>query len=277
MKFCNYLYLQLFLAFTFCNAHNNVIFIIDTDLFIEENRSRTAWDVGPSKFFTGFYNPAKIINNYFASLDQIVSQNRNSPTVIKYGLTLPQLIKNWLSNTISADQARIFAHDELKKLEKRTGNSTKLYRAIADHMFTPHRYAKVRDCNKEGFKLVKSIHDQRDMYGNRKYKICGFTNQNAESYRELCNNREIKAALDLCDEVFVSGNLHMLKPDPAFFDYVFKKLDIKDNDLVIYIDIEISFIIVANSLGKKNLHCIHCKDYNLKTVYNDLRNLGVIL
>lgn len=267
---------HLFLATFFISTIHGITIIVDTDLFIEEIRSRTAWDIGAFNLIRGFSNPMKIINNYFDALNKITPSNPNSPLIVKFGVTLPQHIKNWLSNSISADQARTFAHSELKKLEKSTGHSTKLYRAIADHTFTPERYAKVRDCNKEGYKLLKMIYDQRDAQGNRKHKICGFTNQNAESFNALCKNKEIKAALDLLDDILTSGDAHMLKPDPAFFELAFKRFGIKEDELFIYLDIEITFIIVANSLGKKNLHCIHCKDYNFKPVLQEFKRLGIV-
>jgi hypothetical protein len=271
----NFFFFQFFLTAFFYHSVSSVSILIDSDFFIKEVRRRTVWDIGPSNLM-GFYNPTKVTNNYFAALDHILPHNNSFPIVVKEGLTMPQIIINWLCDVQSADQIRALVISELKKIETTTGQSTKLSQAIAEHMFTPHRYAKVRECDHEAVKILKRICAQKDHYGNPKHKVFFVTNQNGPTQQELCKNKEIKAVFDMGHGTIISGDAHMLKPDPAFFEYAFKQCGIDDAQLWLYIDIEINFIIAAQKLGKKNLHCIHCKDYNYKFITHELKRLGII-
>ncbi len=264
--------LPFFLCFFF-NSTFAVTIIIDLeDFLMKEVRTRTVWDVGPSHFL-GFFDPTQIINNYFATLDCVYPQRDESFPVIKDGLLLPQIIKDWLSNRYSADVCKTMIIDALKKYEATTGIKTGVYRAIAEHVFTPVRYAKVRDYEPDGLKILKRLHAQKDLNGNRKHKIYILSNQNAESFAELSKNKHIQEALSFCDGVIISGNAHKLMPEPGLFNYAFSMWNIDDHTLVIYISAEITYVTAVRNLGKKNIYCIHHQSF--KSVMAELKQLTV--
>lgn len=248
-----------------------IIFDIE-DFMVVENRASVAWDLGFGIFnFISFDSSAKIIDKYFEHLRRVLPYRADALPVIRDGRRLPQIITDWLSNTQTADQARAAARAGLKNLKKRYGSNTSRSQAIAEHVFTPHRYAKTMNLVSGGFEIVQQCARIPHI------KVCMMSNQNLETYREFCSHKEIRPALNFFkDNSVISGEVHMLKPDPAFFEYAFKKFNCDPNvQKVIYIDNEITNITAVQKLSKKNLHCIYCKDLNFKQIRSELRNLGV--
>ena len=272
---------KLFLLFTFLgltpfNSLFSASIIFDiTGFIIKENVGSVLWDIGPTKVI-GLYNPLKITEDYFSALNQIAPHRSDSYKLINDNLVLPQVINDWLSNNKSSQEIKDFVVNELKKLEPLLGKKANLFKSIAEHMFTPSRYTKAMDHMTDGIKILKKCCQQKDASGKRKHKVFLLSNQNSETYKEFFKIKKIKAALELFDDYVISGDAHMLKPDPAFYEYAFKKFGINpDNEVTIYIDYEATNITAARNLGKKQLQCIYCKDYDFKPVVTELRRFGI--
>ena len=246
------------------------------DWIIHKDTKMEFWEVGPSNFF-GWYNPARIKEDYFKHLDLVMPHRPDCPIIIRDGCVLPQIICDWLTNKQPAHEIKATALNGLKNLAKNSGKKTKISQAIADYVFSPDRYARTMVVEKKGKELLKRCCEKRDASGKKANRVFLITNWNAESFALLYNNPEIREILSWFDGIMYSGKEHMAQPDPLYFEHAFKEFGIDPNQQpVLYLNSEITNITAAQKLGKKLLSCIHCKDLNFRHIENELKRFNAL-
>ena len=233
------------------------------NIFIREDRKKTIWEVGPSNFI-GWYNPATIQEDYFKLLDSMLPYQPGEIKNIRDGYVIPKIINDWLTNKQTPEQIRSFVIQKLKEVSTMQGRSTKIPQGIANCVFTPARYASTMVVQKKAVDILKKCREKG-------HKLCLLTNWNTESFNCLMQNHEIKSMLSLFDFILISGNAHMFKPDPKFFEYAFSYFNVDFTQPVYYLDSEINNINVVQSLCKPNLTCIYCKNSDITSIDNEFR------
>ncbi len=233
------------------------------------------WEIGPWNFF-GLYNFSTIQRDYFTFLDSVESRNPNIPQAMHDNRPLPQIMHDWLSGNCS--NAQILAKINNKLLERIIPKrNRKLFKAIATYMFTPARFAKTIVPIKSGKKLFQKCRNAKNPDGSFKHKIYILSNWDAESFPYLLHTKEIREIITQADGVIISGSIHMLKPDPLMYQTAFEKFGIDpDNELTLYIDDEKINIESAQSLGKKKLLCLQCKNNHFSLIKKTFKQLLII-
>lgn len=243
------------------------------DILMYQDSKKRLWEVGPTNFI-GWYNPITVKEDYFKVLDQLMAHRLGAPINIRDGYVLPQIINDWLTNTQSAQEIKNFVLNRLKDMAKNQGKNTKIAQAIADFVFSPERYARTMVVQHKGKSILKRCCTKKDRSGKKANKVLLLTNWNKESFACALQNHAIRDLISYFDDRLISGDAHMGKPDPAFFELALKKFGIVPGERAIYIDSEINNIKVIQSLNIPNLYCIHCKDFDFKHLEKELIRLG---
>ncbi|MFX1410482.1 MAG: HAD family hydrolase [Promethearchaeota archaeon] len=111
--------------------------------------------------------------------------------------------------------------------------------------------------------LIKKIKDQNNI------RILCLSNVNASHWQHLLEkNKEI---VEYFDELILSFEVHMTKPDPRLFELAIQKASCKPEEIV-FIDDGLNNIRSARELGIKGI-----KFTNLENLVNELRNLKIHL
>lgn len=256
----------------------NLIFDLG-GVLLEKSSLQSMRSIGLTHFI-GPFNVFDIERKLFSHLHKLKPLTPNSyHAYYKNTYPLPQIFCDWLAGFISSKDLltlinNYFNHQLTIKKNKR---ELKLLRAIAQLIFTPEKMAKIIVPCKAGVKILKKCHQERS--GTLpKHKIFILTNWDAESFPLLYQHRKIRAIFNKAEDIVVSSIAHLIKPDPRLFNLAFEQFGIDpDKELTIYIDDEWHNIKAAQSLGKKQLHCIHCKNSNFKHVYKELVRLGIVI
>lgn len=232
------------------------------------------WEIGPWNF-VGLYNFSSIQKNYFEFLESIEPHKMGTPALMHDNKLLPQIMYEWLAGNYTSTQ--VLTKIDEKLLEKTISKRKRsLFKAIASYMFTPHRFAKTIVPIKAGKKLFEKCRKAKNTDGSNKHKIYLISNWDAESFPYLLHNEEIRSIIAQADGIIISGLVHRVKPDPEIFMLTFEKFKIDpDKELTIYIDDEKVNIEAAQSLGKKKLLSIHCKDSHFDLVKKAFKQLQI--
>jgi HAD superfamily hydrolase (TIGR01509 family) len=131
------------------------------------------------------------------------------------------------------------------------------YTSIPPEMIWKNFYEKSKP-NLELISLIKIL--------KKRYKIILFSNFISEMLRKLLNHYEIT---ELFDEIIISSEHKLKKPDPKFFEVLIKKSGVKKNE-IIFTDDKITTVIAANGLGIKSFVFT-----NTETFIDDLKKEGI--
>jgi putative hydrolase of the HAD superfamily len=83
----------------------------------------------------------------------------------------------------------------------------------------------------------------------RTYRIVLLSNSEGKYLRDVLSDKNIET---LFDEIFISGELGVAKPDKEMFDLVLQKLQL-NIDEVVFVDDQQKNIVAAESIGIKGL------------------------
>jgi FMN phosphatase YigB (HAD superfamily) len=270
------LYVLFFtLAFPLCNLFSaNIIFDMNGVLVTQ---SGSFMEIGPFKFF-GFFNPIHIEDTFFDFLGSLIPRRDNTPHAIHKDRLLPQIMCDWHTGLLTAQQIRDLIMKKLNELAPAfdSQRKVKLMEAIAHFIFTPERFVKVIKPLKHGVRILKKCYKQKDANGNRIHKIFILSNWDAESFPLLYENDELRKFLELADGIIISGLVGFMKPSRDIFEYAFGYFMIDpDLELTCFIDDELSNIKAARMLNKRLLKCIHCANFDFNTVDKTLHRIGI--
>ncbi|MFX1502344.1 MAG: HAD family hydrolase [Promethearchaeota archaeon] len=116
--------------------------------------------------------------------------------------------------------------------------------------------------NPEVVEIIKKIREKN------RYKLLALSNVNASHWEYVLNKKW--EFIFYFDEVILSHEIHLIKPDPKIFTYTIKKAGCKPNQMV-FIDDGINNIRSATDLG-----IIGIKYTNENDLIEELNNLGVL-
>jgi FMN phosphatase YigB (HAD superfamily) len=251
------------------------------EILLTKSSASVYWHIGLSKLL-GFYNPFTIEKTVFKFLDTLEPRTEQTPLAMHNHFVLPQIMCDWLTGAKSNAEIRNLIEAGLKqKLHNNlfsTRSQKRIVRSVARFMFSPERFIKTLYPIKDGVKILQKCYHQYDEHGNRKHKIYILSNWDPESFELLVRtNKKVQKIISLCDGVLISGHAHLLKPDTAIFEYLFDTFNIDpDTELTVFIDDQQVNIDAARSMGKKNLHALHCKHQHFKSLKKKLKELEVI-
>jgi HAD superfamily hydrolase (TIGR01509 family) len=173
---------------------------------------------------------------------------------------MPQIMVDWQINADSSDNIkdRVIQHINQTQHPQAIKN---LFMAIANFMFTPEMLAASQVKVEPMVKLLEQLK-------HAGYEVYALSNWNAESFAVI--EQLHPEIFKLFNGVLISGHVHMGKPDPKFFELLFKQFNIEKKH-ALFIDDEISNVDAAEKIG---LHSILCK--NTKTVLEDLQEEGIL-
>ena len=112
--------------------------------------------------------------------------------------------------------------------------------------------------NIELIKTARRLHEH--------YKTALLSNSPSKLIRSLLNEYNLT---DIFDEIIISGEVGLVKPDPAIFRLALEKLDIPAADAIL-IDDNPQYVATAESVGMKGLQFT-----TNEQLLADLRNLGI--
>lgn len=256
----------------------NIIFDCN-GVLVQKSSFYALWTIGPSKFF-GAFNPLSIQETFFYHLHQIKPRLPKTPLAYYQDrILLPQIMCDWFAGFITSSEILQITQQYFNTIQHTIDSPAKvqLFKAIANLMFTPHKLANVIVPSAGGLALLKKCYEQKTVCGNRMHKIFMLTNWDAESFDVLAKDTALNKIFHCLDDIMVSAHVNLIKPDPAIYQRAFLQFGIDpDQELTIYIDDELCNIKTAQSLHKKNLHCLHCNNFNFKTIKKELKRLGIL-
>ena len=167
-------------------------------------------------------------NIYFSYLDSIIPRTADTPAACdEHGTALPQLMCDWMLGTKTRAEIfdiinRALVRDTLLKYREYNvieGMASMMFGGIDEYIATkqifPKAYDFIRECKAKGYKLYV------------------LSNWDAESFAVL--KKMYPDLFNLFDGIVVSGEVGLMKPDPAIYQYLLETFDL-DPDYTIFID-----------------------------------------
>lgn len=201
------------------------------DVLFETNYLKTLWHIGPMKmayYASSGHNPFTIDTKLFSYLDALKPMNRNE-VIAKdpHGHILPQFMCDWLKGTISGPQL-------LDYIRRTPGNFVNwqeeiLVRALAETIFNPQTFAQTRILVPEGITFVNECKQAG-------HKLFILSNWDPQSFALL---QEAHADFfKLFDGIVISGIVHLIKPDPAIYQYLLSTYNLDPEESFLIDDME---------------------------------------
>lgn len=264
-------------GFCLTGSGANIIFDLD-GVLVTQNPFSVAWEIGPLNFI-GIFNPLRIEDLVMEFLDRLMPYTPDIPKVTHNGRVLPAVMVIWLLGFITPQEIVDMVHERIK-IESRGMDSKRkaaLIEQVVKMIFVPERFARTTKPIYKGVKLLKRCHRARNADGSRKNKIFILSNWDCSSFRHLFRTEEFQEFFDLCDGILISGDIHLVKPDPRAYQAAYHAFGIDPNkELTILIDDTPENFEGAHSLGHRMVRTIECKNKKLKPVKLKLRKMEVI-
>lgn len=143
------------------------------------------------------------------------------------GVMLPQLMCEWMRGTQTP--ATILAKIEAEAHNRARGLEIDLITSIARMIFTPELFIQTQHVVDEAFDFVRELK-------KRGYKTYVLSNFDSQSFRLL--EKEHSELFSLFDGIVISGDVKLLKPEPAIYEYLLSSHAI-DRSKAFYIDDQI--------------------------------------
>ncbi len=99
--------------------------------------------------------------------------------------------------------------------------------------------------------IPETVHILKSLYQSKKYKLFSITNWSYETF-PIAKSRF--PFLKWFDDIVVSGEVKMIKPDPAIYNYSLQRFAIAEPDTAIFIDDKLINVDVAKKLGLRGIH-----------------------
>jgi HAD superfamily hydrolase (TIGR01509 family) len=250
----------------------NVIFDLG-GVLLNTNQRRALSQLGIGRllhYLITLNNPTKLHDLLYETLDRIIPLDHNGPQAFTPdgSQLLPQIMRNWLTGTMTCAQCSeqaekyINAHPELH-----SGKAQKnMLQAIVHLTFNPEAIAKIQQPIAEGIAFVKKCKER----GLNVYIVSNF---DAESYNLIRQAHPELLGLFEEKNIFISGKLGLMKPDPDIFEIVLCTAEL-DPETCVFFDDQQENVTAARTCGINAFQCrsIHGKpDY--ATLKKQLDNL----
>jgi FMN phosphatase YigB (HAD superfamily) len=260
-------------SFSFLTFPATIIFDMD-GVLVTKSRFSVAWQIGLANFI-GFYNPFSLDKKFFEFLDRLEPRKANTPPAAYQNMLLPQIMCDWLSGAKTNEEIRTILHHGLEKHNSlfSTYAQKRIIAALTEFTFTPERFSEAMIPVKGANKLIKRCAKSIDKNGH-KNRIFILSNWDSESFGYIKKKKKIAKLFSYCEDVIISGDVHVIKPDPTIFELLLTKYSIDPTkEPVVFIDDTPINIKAASDLG---IHGILCENLNIKAVKKELKQLGAI-
>lgn len=278
-KALNYIIFSYFIFASSCNTYTvNLIFDLG-QVLVRTSSLRISWHIGLYNF-VGFYNPFTLEHKLFEFLQHISPEPRAiHPITLHNGHIIPSIMQDWLTGLRSSEEIikLIDFHIDKESITFLRSSEKRLIRSMAHMIFKPEIFAQTVYPIKDAIKLLKQCYRQVDTQGNRKHKIYILSNWDHESFSLLAQKLKFQKLFRYADGIIISGLIHMMKPDPNIFLYLFDQYSIDPTtELTIFIDDDPANISAANRLGFEKLVTIQCKNCNIKEIKDEFKKRKII-
>jgi len=236
----------------------NIIFDMG-DVLVETKYMRTIFSIGIEKFAfhaSTWNNPFSCHKKLFQFIEGIKPRIAGQPLVRDaHGHILPELMVEWLKGTLSSQ-------DLLSMIHKSTGcfiNWTEeaLVRALAEIIFDPEAFIRTRQLIDEGIRFAKECKGA----GHKIYILSNWDNQ---SFSLLL--AENPSLFQMFDGIVISGDVGLVKPDPAIFEFIIKQYQLDPHETV-FIDDQPENVETAQQMGIYSIR--YAKKKGLLKSYHD--------
>lgn len=241
----------------------NIIFDLG-DVLIETHYTNTLWSIGPLKmayYASTWQNPFTIHLALFSFLESIKPRTEQD-LIVKdaHGHVLPPLMWDWLKGMISSQDLL-----SLIRSSKGTFNNWQeevLVRSLAETIFDPEVFVQTRSLVAQG---VSFIHECK----KAGHKIYVLSNWDPASFALL--QEKYPDFFEVFDGIIVSGNVGMLKPDPAIYHHLLAEFNLNPHESY-FIDDQEDNIAVAKALKINGI--LYRKKRGLLASYHNFDAIG---
>ncbi len=170
-------------------------------------------------------------------LRQIRPGDHNKTGVFSGKLELPTLACEWLGGTRPNAQTLKEINDGIAKNPDWFANKSErnMVENLISYMLTPDRFVPTVSIISDGLNLLEACYNQKDETGKRKHKLYVVSNWDQESFEQLRKREDLLELWSMFDGIYVSGELHLLKPDDSFYKEL-KKTMTPEEEPCIFID-----------------------------------------
>jgi len=160
------------------------------------------------------------------------------------GILLPQLMCEWMRGTQTP--AQILHKVETEAATRKPGLELDLISSIANMIFTPELFVQTQHWVDEALDFVKELKS----HGYKLYILSNF-----DSYSFAILKQQHPKVFTLFDGVLISGDVGMLKPQPAIYEYLLETHGI-DRSKAFFIDDQIVNVQAARDQKIASALCI---------------------
>lgn len=180
------------------------------------------------------------------------------------GVIIPGPMTQWVKNNLQENDEKWKIYNEsARKWDLGQMSLDEVYKILSDITGIPadqiwdNFYLKA-DLNKDVVEIIKRL--------KRNYKVFLFSNFISELIRKLLDNHNIT---DYFDEIIISSEYKMKKPDPKFFELLLRTTGVKKNE-ILFVDDRKDNIEAAREFGIKAINFV-----DAKKLVKDLRENGI--
>lgn len=269
--------LAVFILINCININTKVIIWDLQNILFKTNNFKAFAKIGlPSDFLSYKKNTGQKLDTLqprtFDVLDQVkISNNSYLPKATEKGRILPLCMRSWLAGLSSGQEiirkSEILI-DELDKKNYFTASiEKKLIGKTINFMFNKDKMPYVIQPISSAVRILKKCYK----CGNQLFILSNWSSDGFENLYSNTRNRCVFKYFDK-DNIIISGDLGMIKPDVKIFSYVINKYNLNPADCI-FIDNDILNTQAAESVG---IQTILVKNHNFHKLKRDLKNLGVI-
>lgn len=156
---------------------------------------------------------------YFNYLKKWFPYEENLPIACdEAGNQLPQPLYDWLRSTKPCKEINKNIQDTLSQDNSLSFAEKMVFSSLANMMFRPEEFIKTKKFYPEMIELLKE-------YKAKGYKLYVCSNWDGESIALF--EEQYPEFMNMFDGKIVSGEIHLMKPQPEFFNYAIDKYDMK--------------------------------------------------
>lgn len=197
---------------------------------------------------------------YFKFLETIPAES--TQPIYNKGKQLPPILADWMSGLKTPEELKTIIDQALEKTDHATSVKN-LFNAIANLMLIPENLAYSQEVVIPMAKLLKK-------FKKAGYQICILSNWDAHTFK-LVKEQHPKL-FDLCDQIIISGQEKMSKPNHEFYKKVLQKCNVNPSECL-FIDDEPYNIKAASQLGFKTIQHIDALTTSKELISNGLVTL----
>ena len=209
---------------------------------------------------------------FFHTLEQMKPYTGPGPRACYGTVPLPQISCDWLKGTRPNKELLQEILTGIKERPELFANKAErnMVEHLARFMLDPVKFASTVKIIPDGLRMLKACYKEKDARGERKHKIYIVSNWDAESFALLRARPDLQQIWNMCDGIFVSGELHCLKPEDAFYKELKKSMRPEEEPCIL-VDDQPENIDAGKKFGFYGIYCKSPRQASTK-----LRKLGII-